>query len=81
MTVICPANASRFTEAEWIDLNVRAATSDLVHCLCCGELLVSLENGVILVPGAVGTRFPVKLAAELGKHVASPLTVRVQGPR
>lgn len=79
MTVICPANASRFTEAEWIDLNVWAATSDLVHCPCCGELLVTLENGVILVPGAIGTRFPVRLAAELGKRVPRPLTVRVQG--
>jgi hypothetical protein len=58
MTVICPADASRFTESEWIVLNFLVPTSDAVHGSYCGEQLVSLENGVILATGAIGTRFP-----------------------
>ena len=79
MTVICPADASRFSESEWIDLNVWAATSASVTCPCCGDLLVELENGVVQVRGAIGMGYATLLAAEIGQCIRRPLTVRVHG--
>ncbi len=80
MTVICPAEADRFSESEWIDVNVWAAMSSSVRCPCCGDPLIHLEAGIVEVRGAIGMDYAMHLAAEIGSRICRPLAVRVQGP-
>lgn len=81
MTVICPADSSRFSESDWLDLNVWLAISPTTTCPCCGELLVRLEDGRVQVTGAIGLAYATRLANEIGRFVNRPVAVVVRAGR
>ncbi len=81
MTLICPADRPRFSESDWIDLNVWFAVSSSTRCPCCGEPLARLEDGRVRVMGSIGVGFATHLADEIRRYVSRPLTVIVSAAR